>query len=181
MVTNALVLGNVVRGGNAGNGGDGFYALSGGAGQFLPLQGNGGNAAGGGVYAAGTVTLTNVGVAWNVVQGGNGGAGGNGNPGTTLAVSGTAGHGGNGGNGGTSKGGGIYVASGTLTLTNCTVTANSAIGTRGGAGGTGFINGTPGANESSIGGGLYNAAATVVLQNTRVSGNSADTDPDIGP
>ena len=73
------------------------------------------------------------------------------------------------------------LASGTLTLTHCTVTANSAVGTRGGVGGTGFINGIPGVNQQSIGGGLYNAAGTVVLQKTRVGGNAADVDPDIGP
>jgi hypothetical protein len=133
------------------------------------------------LYAADTVTLNKVTIEGNVVQGGSGGVGGNGSTSSALAFGTAHARGANGGNGGASEGGGIYVASGALTLTNCTVTANSAIGTKGGARGTGFLNGTPGTDEPSIGGGLFNAGATLVLQNTSVSGNSAAIDPDIGP
>jgi hypothetical protein len=180
-LNNGTLSSNAAQGGKGGDSGSGFVAFNGGPGFFLPVQGDGGNALGGGFYTSGTATLNNVSVQSNVVQGGAGGAGGNGSTSSALLFGTLHAQGANGGNGGVSEGGGIYVASGTLTLTNCGITANSAIGTSGGAGGTGFINGTPGTGHPSIGGGLYNAAATVVLKNTSVSGNSADIDPDIGP
>ena len=45
--------------------------------------------------------------------------------------------GGNGGNGGNARGGGIYLAGGSLTLNNSWVIANSAVGRFGGNGGNG--------------------------------------------
>jgi hypothetical protein len=111
--------------------------------------GSGGNAAGGGIYlASGSLNLVNDQVAGNVAQGGAGGAGGDGGNGFsvfsngngTLNVGfrfGTGGNGGNGGNGGSGKGGGVYVASGSLSIVNSSISDNAAMGGPGGRGGSG--------------------------------------------
>lgn len=56
----------------------------------------------------------------------------------------------------TGRGGGLYVSSGTVTLTNCTVNGNSAN------------------NYGSSGGGLYVSSGTVTLVNCSISDNSAN-------
>jgi hypothetical protein len=175
-LTNVGITANLVQGGAGGDGGEGSGTRTGASGALGGFGGNGGNALGGGMYTAGgTVTLTNVAIAANIVQGGNGGNGGNGGVGTYF---GSPAAGGNGGNGGASEGGGIYVASGTLTVNNGIVAGNSALGSAGGTAGTGRVNGTPGRNQESDGGGIFNAAGTANLKNTKVFGNFADTDPD---
>jgi hypothetical protein len=80
--------------------------------------GSGSDGQGGGVYGSGSsVTLTNVTVASNTATGGTGGAGGNGG----AFLTGVGGNGGNGGNGGAAAGGGLFVNSGTVDVTNITV------------------------------------------------------------
>lgn len=107
----------------------------------------------------------------NTVTGGAGGSGGGGGSGDVQG-----GNGGNGGNGGGGYGGAIYNL-GTLLLTNCTVSGNTAAGGNGGLGGT---NGTGtfasyagggGAGGVSGGGGLYNLG-TATIVNCTFSGNS---------
>ena len=108
--------GGIASGGIGGNGGDG------------------GNGQGGAIYVAGgTLTLYNVTVAENSVQGGTGGTGGKGGKGGSLGL-------GNGASGsvgspGDSDGGGLYVNGGTVDLYNSTVALNSQIGTGSGGGG----------------------------------------------
>ena len=86
--------------------------------------GNAGNAQGGGIYiSGGTATLTAVTLDSNSVQAGNGGGGGS----AATSSSAKGAHGGNAGNGGSAAGGGVYLASGKLTLTSGSqVTNNSA-------------------------------------------------------
>ena len=62
------------------------------------------------------------------------------------------------------SGGGIFMAGGTLTLDQCTVSGNSA----GGAGGSWYLPAGDG-----LGGGLYVAGGTLTLDQCTVSGNSA--------
>jgi hypothetical protein len=104
----------------------------------LASGGYGGDAEGGGLFVLGTASLTNVTLNGNTVQGGIGG------PKDHESFRLENGHlvhftnpPGNGGNG---LGGGIYVGSGAaVSLHNCTVTSNSAIG--GKKGGTGAADG----------------------------------------
>jgi hypothetical protein len=63
-------------------------------------------------------------------------------------------------------GGGLYVATGTVTLINCTLANNMALGPSGTGG---YIAGSGG---SSYGGGFYQAAGTVQLLNCTISGNT---------
>jgi hypothetical protein len=80
-----------------------------------------------------------------------------------------------GGNGGSGMGAGIFIDNnGSLTLANCTVTANAALG---GAGGNPKWNGIIGIDGAGSGGGVFNHSGTVGLLNTIISGNTA---PDNG-
>jgi hypothetical protein len=137
--------------------------------------GRGGDAAGGAVYVGGgAVTLNNSSLSNNTAQGGRGGNGLHGGPGgdghggaiyvnggasatlvnSTLSANSAQGGAGGSGNGlfGIGQGGGLYNF-GSLTLTNITVSGNSA---------------------STDGGGLWNGGAAR-LTNVTVSGNSAST------
>jgi hypothetical protein len=77
------------------------------------------------------------------------------------------------------QGGGIY-NNGTLTLTNCTVSGNTAVG-GGGRGGGGvynngtltLTNGTVSGNTAPYGGGILSAEGVLTLTNSTVSGNDA--------
>jgi CSLREA domain-containing protein len=151
---------------------------------------------GGGVFNAGTLTLTDVVINGGKVTGGDGGAGsgaaggsgGDGqgggifNTGTltlnTSTVNGGIATGGKGGdsdtangNGGAAQGGGIY-NTGTLNLNGSTVSASTATGGNPGAG-----TGTAGTPGSGNGGGLYNDATaspdTVTISGSTFSGNTA--------
>jgi hypothetical protein len=154
--------GNIARGGAGGTGGNG------GSGALAAVFGGSGISTGG------------------LGGGGTGGfGGGGGTTGLGLGGGGTAynsaGIGGGGGDGARGGGGGLYVSSGTLTLTNTTVAANSAeagasgSGGQGGKAGTGNVTGGlgfSGASGDSFGGGLYVDGGVVNLYNTTVALNT---------
>jgi hypothetical protein len=121
--------GLTVYGGPGGNGG------AGGAGAI---------GAGGGVYVAGgSLTILDSTLGGNQAVGGQGGIGGTGGIGglgpltKTLPQGLQGGLGGKGGAGGDGRGGGFYVAGGSLTLNADTLSANTGQGGAGGAGGRG--------------------------------------------
>jgi hypothetical protein len=143
VLNGATVQGNAARGSAASSGGRN--------------GGNGQDAAGGGIWSNGSLTLENGTTVKS--NGAVGGTGGNGH-GSDVA----AGAGGNGGNG---LGGGVYVAGGTVTLTDATLTGNTAEGGFGGAGVT------YGKSGDGFGGGLYVASGTVSLHNDTVTSNTA--------
>jgi hypothetical protein len=125
----------------------------------------GGDAYGGAIYvASGTATLTNVILSDNRAIGGHGGGGGQ------IGFHHTRGSGGSGGNGGNGYGGAMYVAAGTVKLTNVTFSSNLAAG---GAGGTASTVKLAGPGGNGYGGGLYVAGGSVTLIDDTVSGNSA--------
>ena len=136
-------------------------------------QGASGQAAdGGAIYSAGALTLNGVTVQSNTAQGSSGASGG----------AGVAG-----GNGADAFGGGLYVAGGSVTLTNdTTLSGNHAYGGNGGNGGggakgtphsgTGGAGGAGGNGGNGTGGGLYVAAGVVtpvILNNVNLNNNSA--------
>ncbi len=182
--------GNIVFGGLGGDGGNGGNAGHAGAGG---TGGSGGFGGGGGLFVeAGGFTLTNDTISNNLVQGSSGGGGGHGGSASLslFANGGAEGTGGNAGNGGTGAGGGLYVAGGTLSLLNDTVSANSVFGGVGGAGGNAGteVNGTTiipnyvdveadgesGNGGDADGGGVYVQAknADLNLANTLIAANS---------
>jgi len=138
----------------------------------------GSNALGGGLLIDdANVTLTNDAVQNNVAQGAPGAAG-------AAGAIGAAG--GAGGNADNASGGGIYLASGTLSLFTDTISGNAARGGMGGMGGMGGGQGAksapavtpgpggPGGNGGSgAGGGIYAAGGTVLLQNDTFRSNQA--------
>jgi hypothetical protein len=81
-------------------------------------------------------------------------------------------------NSATNGGGGIYNASGTVTLTNSTLSSNSATYGSGiyNASGTMTISNSTLSGNSAFdgGGGIYNASGTVTISNSTLSGNSAN-------
>jgi hypothetical protein len=145
----------------------------GGQGANTPIGGQwGGDGLGAGLYVAGgTAILSNVNLASNTAEGGNGGNGLD----SYDPLSGKR-IGSSGGNGGNGLGGGLYAASGMVSLHNTTVTHNTAKGGGAGSGGHGFSSGGPGQGE---GGGLYIAAAAAVcldaFTQANVSHNNATT------
>jgi hypothetical protein len=127
----------------------------------------GGDAAGGGIWSSGTVTLQGGTTLYeNQAFGGFGGAAGWLSDGTT----------GNGGAGGNAFGGGLYVAGGSVRGTDATLARNGA---QGGVGGDNdpLVIPLPGpaAGNGGIGsgGGLYVAGGTVGLSNVGVETNMA--------
>ena len=129
--------------------------------------GSGASAFGGGIYiGGGTVDLSNVVLDLNSAKGGNGAKGGK-----TYSTFGHHQSGFPPGNGGNGQGGGLYVASGTVTLLNTTVQNNSATGGEKGGGGA-----SAGLGQ---GGGLYiDATASVSLDSftlANVRNNTAST------
>ena len=123
------------------------------------------------------VTLTDDLVQNNVAQGAAGAAGIAGKLGAT---------GGAGGNGKNARGGGIYVASGMLSLFNDTLSGNAARGGAGGAGGAGGGQGTKsapaisagtggsgGQGGSAAGGGIYAAGGTLLIDHDTFRSNLA--------
>jgi hypothetical protein len=136
---------------------------------FQSLSVEGGNATGGGILGGtaalggallidgGTVEMTHVALTKNQAQGLAGASG------AAAASSQAAGSGGNGEPG---RGGGIYLAAGTLVLTNDTISGNFAIGGGGGKGGVGsarnpahpkaaVTGGGGGRGGTASGGGVY--------------------------
>lgn len=132
------------------------------------LGGQGAN--GGGIYNAGSLTLNAVAVINSTAgSGGSGGTGGMGRNGGAGGAGGSAG-----------AGGGIYNAgTGTLTLTDATISGNR--GGTGGAGGAGgnanyswYDGGNGGAGSGfGDGGGVYNSGGTLIIANSRFSFNTA--------
>jgi len=156
--------------------------------QHLTIEG--GNAQNGGVLGGtealgggllienANVTLNDVAVQNNKANGAPGAAGAAAN-----AVGGTGGAGGVGNN---AKGGGIYLAGGTLSLFSDAISGNAALGGVGGAGGagggqgtesapavTGGAGGSGGQGGSAAGGGIYAASGTVLLHNDVFGSNQA--------
>jgi hypothetical protein len=136
----------------------GAIGASGGvSGRVIAHAQMGASGLGGGLFVAGgTASLNGVTISGNLAQGGAGGDGGTQQTGGYYDGSAPNGHNGSGSsyvvpgaNGGSGLGGGLYVAGGSLTLQNDTVTSNTA---NGGAGGRGTVNGDSGLGE---GGGLY--------------------------
>jgi hypothetical protein len=136
------------NGGNGGNGGDGapyidpiFHIGNGAAGG---AGGNGGSASGGGLYITGSssVTLGNDNFSGNKALGANCGQGGQGGQGGQNHSPESGGSGGPGGAGGAGAGGGVYLASGNVTLSNDSLSGNIATGSTGGQGGQGGQSGT---------------------------------------
>jgi CSLREA domain-containing protein len=132
--------------------------------------GTGGNALGGAIYTQTALTLSNCWVTGNTAQGGAGGVGG------ADDVNNPAGTGGHGGAG---YGGGIYnFGLNPLTLVNCTLSGNSAIGGNGGDGSPAFDNyptdagGSGGPASDGLGGVIY-GSTTLNLTNCTFSGNTA--------
>jgi len=145
---------------------------------------------GGGILNSGaTVRLTSVSLSDNGALGTNGPNGANGAAGSPVGVAGVAG-----GEGTAGKGGAICNAAGSLTLTNCVISANSAVGGNGGTGGNGGfgqntsglsgVNGNPGlggaggnggVGGAGEGGGVFNApGATLILSGVTFSKNQAN-------
>ena len=146
-----------------------------GSGSIGGTGGNGGNGSGGAIYNADSLTINQCTFTGNIARGGSGGTGGAG--GSSF---GNGGRGGTGGSGGTGAGAGIY-NSGTLTVNQCTLaanTSNAGSGGAGGAGGQGGLgsNGSTGFTGSagtSTAGGIYNSG-TMTLFNAIVALNSPD-------
>jgi hypothetical protein len=121
-------------------------------------------AAGGGIYSSGSLTLEgSTKVQNNQALGGQGGTGYR-----TIFRFGRWVH--PGGPGGNGIGGGLYVSNGTVSLTNVTLSSNSAQGGQGGPAGSGGLGGRGG---NGFGGGLYAASGTIILRNDSVTGNTA--------
>jgi hypothetical protein len=166
-VTNATISGLTIENGTAAGGANGANGTG-------ASGGNGG--VGGGIYNAGTLSLSNDTLSNNT--GGSGGKGGGGVPAPNSATNG--GDGGNAGNGG--DGGAIYNAgTGTLTITNSTLSGNMSgggyndggIGTPAG-GGMGTTDGGKGGNGGNAGNGgaIYNAGVLTV-SNSLLTSNTA--------
>ncbi len=170
VVVGSTFTANQAIGGRGGRGG------AGGSGDNGGVAGNGGAGTGGAIdLADGGLTLRTSNLGTNVAHGGIGGAGGPGGSGAAggtgaagLSGNGTtgagdglsggngaggasgkaAGNGGSGGAGGSGFGGGLYVGTGTVTLSNDQLTANTAEGGAGGNGGQGGTGGSGGPGGS---------------------------------
>jgi hypothetical protein len=142
---------------------------------------------GGGVLMdGGLVAMSQVAIESNSAQGATGKGG-------FVGASVTAGPGGPGGPGMIGQGGAIYLAAGSLTLTNDLITGNTARGGLGGAGGTGGlggtltqfgsfyfprqepggVGGTGGQGGSGQGGGLFVNGGHVSISGGTITGNNA--------
>ncbi len=191
VLTNAALQNNGVQGGGGGTnrGRYPFYdssydhtsalstGVSGGGGSAL--GGAGGSGQGGGLYVAGSssVTILNSTLANNSANSlsiygyGNGGAGGNGGKNFATYYDSKM-HGGNGGAGGTNQGAGLYAISSTLSVLNSTIADNTIYDSLGGAAGTGAQgNGVAGANGSSQGGGVFATGGSLSLTNDTIAWN----------
>ncbi len=141
------------------------------------------------LISGGTVTLTSVTLSDNDAVGKRGATGADG-----VSSSTSGGHGGTGGAGTIAEGGGIFVAAGSVTLTNCSINNNEAIGGNGGTGGFGGFagglgiagngknglgafggaGGQGGAGADGEGGGIFiSAGASLTLSGDTFSGNKA--------
>lgn len=162
--TGALVLDHVAVRHCIASGGSGGAGGAGGSGDLNPMDipsaggagGNGaagGTATGGAILVYGTLSLLNSSVVDGEVHGG---AGGNGAPGGIGNSGGSIVFGASGisGVGGAANGGAIFVAAGSLRITNSTIADSSATGGNGGAGVTNNPNLTIGGAGGAANGGL---------------------------
>jgi hypothetical protein len=171
---NSALVHNTAAAGTGGEGGRGGGGCIGGG-----TGGNGGCGGcsyGGALYNAGAAHLLNTTLSGNLSAGGPGGAGGSG--GTLFPMYG--GDGGNGDSGGSGCGGGLYDATGSCFLTNCTLALNSAVAGpagRAGYGGNGNYgngeNGLPGQPGSASGGGVE-ANTSAFLVNALLDSNAPE-------
>ncbi len=171
--------GNAFGGGNGGNGG-GLGLLGGdGGGDSIVARGDGGGGGScfdcgvaggnGGDFGVGGGRHAGGGVGGGGGDFGGGGFGGGGGESGGLAGFGGGDGGNNGsadGGGGAGLGGAIFNHRGTLTLTNCTLTVNTA------QGGTGGSDDTGGSGGSAFGGGLFNLNGTLKLNFCTVANNT---------
>jgi hypothetical protein len=137
-----------------------------------PAGQSGADAYGGGIYiVGGTASLSNVTLSSNTAQGGNGGPTATGNGGKPESGKGPVVHHSGAGNGGNGLGGGMFVASGTVTLLNTSMSANTATG--------GLSGGQQASGGLGEGGGLYiDAVASVCLDaftQAHVTNNTTST------
>ena len=182
--TNNQALGGA--GGTGGNGGDNTSSAFLGNAGAGGAGGNGGNAGGGAIWAVtGTVAVSGAAsLNQNQARAGDGGAGGLGGNVIANTVPYNGGAGGTGGIGGWARGGGIYVGTGSVSLTGTsTVNQNIAFGGSGGNGGNGGAalalgnggNGGAGNNAGvAEGGGIYLGSGTITINgSSQVNANSA--------
>ncbi len=173
-------------GGGGGLGGDGGGGCTfnsgggpngGGAGNFSSGGGNGGFGGGGGsgISNGGNGGFGGGGGGGFNAPGGSGGFGGGGGSSDSGAGSGGFG-GGNSGSGGRAGGGGgggfggaVYSHGGAVTVTNSTLSANTAQGGNGGSG-----SGGGGGNGSGLGGGIFNRNSTATVLNSTFANNTAN-------
>jgi hypothetical protein len=152
-------------GSGSGIGGDGGFAGGGGGGGAYNTLGFGGGAGGAGGIGG---------------FGGGGGGGGGGTPGGTIGQPGFAGGGsgatsdntgnvGSAGGGGAGMGGAVFNVYGLVTVTNCTFSANVAIGGQGG-----ILYSSVGTNGLGLGGGIFNADGIVSILNCTFAYNQAN-------
>ena len=127
---------NLASGGPGGIGGLGGTGNNGGQGGDGE---RGGSGAAGGVGFTGPTTLNPL-----HIRPGSGGGGGNGGRGGSGGSGGHGATGGAGGDGGAAQGGGLYVSDGSITLTDDTLSGNSALAGAGALGGVGGIGGNGG-------------------------------------
>jgi hypothetical protein len=184
-LNNDSVSSNAAVGGHGGQGGsEGSFnsTSSGGRGFDGGAGGAGGAGYGGGLYiGSGILTISSTELNDNSALGGTGGNGGrgargeggtsasnqenSGQPGHNGGMGQTGGKGGDGGQGGTGAGGGMYVAGGSVTLTNDNLNDNQAGGGKAGAGGNGG-NGGPGGYGGTGGSGVSGGSGTVHTHQT---------------
>lgn len=140
------------------------------------VRGTAGTAAdGGAIYNLGSLAMFDCKILTNSAVGGTGGDGSDGEDAGTRG-----GNGGAGGAGGAVAGGGVFNM-GTIVISNCTFSANTATGGSGGIGGiggsaiVGGVNGFAGATGTASGGGLYTAApdADGLVLNSTFNNNTA--------
>jgi hypothetical protein len=162
-ISGSMIAANQATGGSGGGGG---FCYSCGAAD----GGTGGAGQGGGLYSnGGTLDISGSTIATNQATGGSGGGGGA----SLTQAGGSQGNGGSGGPGGSGQGAGLYASNAMLTLTNATITMNTARGGDGGHGGDGRGYGYAGAGGTGgtgQGAGLF-TSGVVTLANSTISTN----------
>src|ERR1043165_1403082 len=165
-IASCVLRGNVASGGN---GGVGQAQINNGGG---PAGGPGGPAWGAGLHNDGSVSISTSTFANNLAIGGDAGAPGA--PGYSQYGIYT---GAKGGDGGPAGGAGLY-SNGSLVMTGCTISSNSAFGGKAGAGGdgnSGFSAGNGGAGGTggyAQGGAISSVGGTLALTNCTLAANS---------
>lgn len=158
-------------GASEGSGGNGVN-YGGGGGSGVSLDNGVGESAGtGGLFGGG-------GGGGQDVAGGAGGIGGGGGGGDASSAAPGGFGGGNGGfstsgraggGGGAGMGGAIFSYFGNLTVVNCTITGNSAMGGTGGGGSN------PGQSGSGLGGGIFAYSGITTINNATLTNNATST------